>query len=417
MNATRFERVNQLVLAIFGPRFDVSDYHNKTRYHIKYPTYDKTYDPMDEKPCLIFYFENDLSDLYIVSLAKCGPIHDLRSGTMLLNMVDALVKLIPECKTITLQDASYVKRCSYDIDLASLTILLTGISWYNHLGYKQLSSYENDTAHNRRIINMRMNDAVKELLASSEFMDGPDYPKFVKHKQELDTRLNLVNADLTVSEYIKNVHDAIKPYPEHQCSEYKKRNAKLAAHVINAFEYLLQYSRGVFIKNVVHGKHIPPFIDPSTMSAFAFEPEDIFNCGECGRLLRGDDLPPWNAEPKGVKYYTTRDEGEHEELICHDCAARAAATKTATSAKSPKAVSPKAVSPKAVSPKAVSPKAVTSAKSPKAATSAKSPKAATSAKSPKAATSAKSPKTRSAPGGGAITRNPTRRTRRKNSRK
>jgi hypothetical protein len=392
---TSVQRVTQLVGAIFGHKFFVAGPYGtnrKIRYHIKY-------EKDDETSCLIIDVESNFSKLHIDSLAKCGPTHDLRSGTMLLNMVDALVKLIPECKTITLQDASYVKRCSYDIDLASLTILLTGISWYNHLGYKQ-PSYESEKAHNHRIINMHINDAVKELLASSEFMDGPDYPKFVKHKQKLDASLKLVNADLTVSEYIKIVYDKIKPYPEHQCIEYKNRNAKLAAHVINAFGDLLHYSRGVFIKNVVHGKHIPPFIDPSTMSAFAFEPEDIFNCGECGRLLRGDDLPPWNAEPKGVKYYTTRYEGEHEELICHDCAARAAATKTATSAKSPKAVSPKAVSPKAASPKAVSPKAV-------------SPKAV----SPKAATSAKSPKARSAPGGGAITRNPTRRTRRKNSRK
>ena len=381
MNATRFERVNQLVLAIFGPRFDVSDYHNKTRYHIKYPTYDKTYDPMDEKSCLIFYFENDLSDLYIVSLAKCGPIHDLRSGTMLLNMIDALAGLIPECKTITLQDESTVRRCSYVLDLAFLTIWLTGISWYNQLGYKQ-QSYEFDTNHNHKIRNMLIRDAVPILLASSEFMDGPYYPKFVKYKQKLDASLKLVNADLTVSEYIKIVYDDIKPYPEYKCLKPVKGNAKLAAYVINAFGHLLEYcrqSRNMLVKDVVHGKYIPPFINPSIMHMFSFEPEDIFNCGECGRVLRGDDLPPWNVEPKGVKYYETQYEGEHAELICHACATREAATK--------------------------------------AATSAKSPKAATSAKSPKASTSAKSPKARSVPGGGAIRRNPVRRTRRKNARK
>jgi hypothetical protein len=83
-------------------------------------------------------------------LAKCGPEEDLRSGTLLLNMVDALAGLIPECKTITLQDASTVSRCSYPINLADLTILLTGISWYNRLGYKQ-SSYESDKEYKEDI--------------------------------------------------------------------------------------------------------------------------------------------------------------------------------------------------------------------------------------------------------------------------
>ena len=127
------------------------------------------------------------------------------------------------------------------------------------------------------------------------------------------------------------------------------------AYVINAFGHLLRYDNDVLTKQVVHGKHIPPFIEPSTMSAFGFEPEDIFNCGECGRVLRGDDLPPWNAEPKGVKYYATRSEGEHAELICHDCAAEEASR--SQKAKSPRAA---ATSPRAA---ATSPRAAIKASS------------------------------------------------------
>ena len=324
---TSEQRVNQLVDAIFGSRFYVSQ-SDSLKYHIKYKRDDK-------KSCLIINFEPDLSYLYIVSLAKCGPKHDLRSGTMLLSMVDALARLIPECRTIYLEDESNVYRCSHDIDLASLTILLTGVSWYNRLGYKQ-GSYESDKEYNHGIRNMHIRDAETELLASSKIRH---YPKFVKYKQELDGMLELVNADLTLSEYIKILYDAIKLYPEKQCSEYKKRHAKLATYVINAFGHLLYYSSSVLMKDVVHGKHIPPFIDPLTMTAFEFEPEDIFNCGECGRVLSGDDLPPWNAEPKGVKYYTTRGEGEDEELICHDCAVREETARSPKASKSPKASS------------------------------------------------------------------------------
>jgi hypothetical protein len=323
------KRVNQLVRTIFGPKFRVS--HNETTYGIKY---DIKYN-LDVHSCLIFYIERGLSILHIDVLSKCGPEHDLRSGTLLLNMVDALAGSIPECKIITLRDESTVRRCDHPIGLAELSILLTGISWYNRFGYKQ-PSYESDNLYNHRIRTMRISDAVTELLASYT-----DHPKFVKYKQQLDAMLTqLVNADLTdltVTEYIKILYDNIKPYPEdkYKCIPDTKHNAKLVAYVINAFGHLLRYDNDVLIKQVVHGKYIPQFINPSTMTAFEFEPEDIFNCGECGRVLRGDDLPPWNAEPKGVKYYATRGEGEHEELVCHNCAAKEASR--SQKAKSPRA--------------------------------------------------------------------------------
>jgi len=371
------ERVNQLVHTIFGPKFRVSN--NETTYGIKY---DIKYN-LEVRSCLIFYIERGLSILHIDVLSKCGPKHDLRSGTLLLNMIDALAGSIPECKIITLRDESTVRRCSHRINLAELSILLTGISWYNRFGYKQ-PSYESDNLHNNRIRNMRISDAVTELLASP--YTEQYYPKFVKYKQQLDAMLTqFINADLTVTEYIKIMYDNIKPYPEDNCITRTNRNAKLVAYVINAFGQLLRYDNDVLTKQVMHGKYIPPFINPSTMSAFGFEPEDIFNCGECGRVLRGDDLPPWNAEPKGVKYYATRGEWEHAEMICHDCAAEEAS-------RSQKAKSPRAA---ATSPRAA-------ATSPRAA--AKSPRAA--AKSPRAAIKASS-----APGGGSRTRRkPMRRT-------
>ena len=253
---------------------------------------------------------------------------------------------------------------------------------------------------------MPISDAVTELLPSPVLKKY--YPKFEEYKQDLDTRLKIVNSpDLTVSKYIKILYDFIKSYPEYedQCVQRTERNARYVRYVINAFGILLTYNEhdAVLTKQVAHRKHIPPFITPSTMTAFSFEPEDIFNCGQCGRVLRGDDLPPWKAPPMGVKYYTTRGEGEHEELICHKCAAEEAA-------RSPKAMSPKAMSPKAASrsPKAAARSPKAAARSPKAAakspkTASRSPKAA--AKSPKAAArspkaAARSPKASSASGGG-----------------
>jgi hypothetical protein len=339
---------------------------------------------------LHLYFNDDLSDLHIAWLSKCGSPHDLRSGSLLLNMVDALARLIPECKTITLHDESSLRRCSYHIDLAELAILLTGMSWYNQFGYKQ-QFYERDETHNRRIINMPISDAEQLLSDSPKYID---YGKFVECKTQLDATFKLANSsDLTVAEYVKFLYEHIKPYPEDKCDKPIEHTAKLVTYVIKAFGSLLIYNEhsNALTKQVVHGKYVPPFINPSTMTAFGFEPEDVFNCGQCGMVLRGDDLPPWNASPRGVKYHMTRGEGEHEELICHKCATKAKSPK----AKSPKAMSPKAMSPKAMSPKAKSPKVAS--KSPKAMSpKAMSPKVAS--KSPKANSpkvASKSPKARS----------------------
>ena len=319
MSAERV-RVNQLVHTIFGPKFHIEMFvdalEDKTNicYKIKYPDKKKT-------SCLDFYFDDEFSHLYISWLSKCGSADDLRSGTLLLNMVDALAGLIPECKTITLEDASTVSRCSYKINLAELTILLTGISWYNRFGYKQ-QSYESDKEHNHRVINMPISDAVTKLLPSPVLKQF--YPKFEEYKQDLDTRLKIVNSpDLTVSKYIKILYDFIKSYPEDkdQCVQHIELNARYVRYVINAFGILLTYdelaTRGRF--NSILTKQV------------------VHRCGECDRVLRGDDLPPWKAEPKGAKYYTTRGEGEHEELICHKCA-------TEEASRSQKAMSPRAMS-------------------------------------------------------------------------
>lgn len=309
MSAERFERVNQLVHTIFGPTFHVvASEHNK-RYHINHHQADKDL-------CLNFYFDDELFRLHIAWLSKCGSADDLRSGKLLLNMVDALAGSIPECKTITLHDESTVFRCYHPINLAELAILLTGMSWYNRFGYKQ-QSYESDKKHNRGIINMSISDA-EELLSDSH------YGKFVEYKAQLDaTTFKLANSsDLTVAEYVKFLYERIKPYPEGKCDKPIEHTAELATYVIKAFGSLLTYNdHGTALtKQVVHGEYVPPFINPSTMTAFEFEPETVFICGQCGMVLRGDDLPPWNAPPRGVKYYTTRGEGEHEELICHKCA-------------------------------------------------------------------------------------------------
>lgn len=310
MNVERFERVNQLVHTIFSPRFDVSAYRHNRGYRIKCEL-------KDSDSCLHIVFDDDLSNLYIAWLSKCD---DVRSGSLLLNMVDTLVGLIPECKTIKLHDESTLRRCSYYIDLAKLTILLTGLSWYNQFGYKQ-EFYERDETHNRRIINMSINDA--EQLLSDDTPAYIDYGKFAGYKAELDAIIKIKDSSrLTVTEYVKIIYEHIKPYHEQSCDEPIERIAELVTYVIKSFGSLLIYNEhsNPLTKQVVHRKYIPPFINPSTMTAFEFEPEDVFNCGQCGMVLRGDDLPPWKAPPRGVKYYTTRGEGEHEELICHKCA-------------------------------------------------------------------------------------------------
>jgi hypothetical protein len=217
--------VRRLVHSTFPSPFHVRESGDDLGFAIRYTK--------DETPCLYFTFDDNLSNLTIHQLNKCGPAHDLRSGTFLLQKVDELVREIPECKTIELDDASTIYRCGWGINLARLEILKTGESWYNQRGYKQ-RAYEKETEENRKIITMSHEDAARLLL------EQPD-TRFADYKRKVDEKFPELKG-LPLNEYIQKLYQHIKSYPEeNRCSDEQNQYTEMVTFIIKAFFRLIKY--------------------------------------------------------------------------------------------------------------------------------------------------------------------------------
>ena len=171
-------------------------------------------------------------------------------------------------------------KCSYDFKLATITILFTGISWYNERGYLQ-ASYMDDTEYNRKIINMTVKDALTKLLTPPE--NRGHFSDLMQHKKELEKLLHLDSKNtmaLRLSDYIRILYAALIPYSEdrNECNTHTRHQSQLSAYIINAFGRLLQYNDIRLVKRV----NIPPFIAPDTMTASNFEGGNDHNRGEGG---------------------------------------------------------------------------------------------------------------------------------------
>lgn len=225
--ATRHADIRRLVHSAFPSPFHVRESGDDLVFAIRY-------NPKDETPCLEFTFDHELSNLNIDQLNKCGPAHDLRSGTFLLQKVDELVREIPECKNIYLYDASRIYRCGWGIDLARLEILKTGESWYNQRGYKQ-RSYEKDTEENVKIITMSHENVASLLL------ETPD-ARFADYKGKVDAKFPEFK-ELPLNEYIQKLYHHIKSYPEEsKCSVSQNQDTEMVTFIVKAFSHLIKYN-------------------------------------------------------------------------------------------------------------------------------------------------------------------------------
>ena len=227
--ATRHADIRRLVHSTFPSPFHVRESDDLV-FAIRY-------NPKDETPCLYFTFDDDLSNLTIHQLNKCGPAHDLRNGTLLLQKVDELVREIPECKTIELDDASYVYRCGWGINLARLEILKTGESWYNHRGYKQ-RAYEKETEENIKTITMSHENAASLLLENPVVSET----RFIEFKSKLDAKFPELKG-LQLNEYIQKLYQLIKSYPEeNKCSVSQNQDTEMVTFIVKAFGHLIKYN-------------------------------------------------------------------------------------------------------------------------------------------------------------------------------
>ena len=226
-------KVTEAVQTVFGEKFHI-DPIGSCVVEIKFKSDDTV-------PCLTLLFLG--SRIHISKLNKCRTDDDFRSGSELLRMVDILATHIPECKSITLKDASYIKRCGVTINLAKLKILETGASWYNHFGFKQ-PSYELDKSWNARWIDLHHESAAIMLLDPDR---SPDFvkknPNFATSKKWIDEKFPELRS-IPLNQYIKRLFELIKGYPENEdnCDDSHNEYMGPIIDVIVGFQYYVKYN-------------------------------------------------------------------------------------------------------------------------------------------------------------------------------
>ena len=215
-----------MVTELFGSEFEVEQ--NGMSYKVSH----------GENICLYFKFSDDLSSLYIYTLATCGDAASGRNGKSLMELMDRLAASIPNFKFIKLQDGSSLFFCDNRIDLASLKILTSdnAESWYGSLGYKGPTDVTNKN-HNRRIVNM----TVDEALSDRTIIDQTKYNNFKAQNKEFFP--NLDTNKLTVKKYVNEIFNYISKLKVSQtdCNDDELKKSTFVSSAINTLGKLLKY--------------------------------------------------------------------------------------------------------------------------------------------------------------------------------
>jgi hypothetical protein len=155
-----------------------------------------------QKNCIIFTIEKDLIE--VDSLSKC----DSGSGTELLYKVEQFAREIGIFK-ITLLDASTITTpCANRVSLQMLSILTTGKSWYNKLGYI-CENQDNIDTHNSLIIQMKFSDLIDKIHSNIENKYQNELIKFETLIDNL-IRQTDINFESTVQEVFIKIKDMLQ---------------------------------------------------------------------------------------------------------------------------------------------------------------------------------------------------------------
>jgi hypothetical protein len=113
--------------------------------------------------CVDVIIKYNDNELFVDQLTKCGK----SSGADLLKRVELFAQSLPSTITkITLNDASRISLCSNYLicSLTNLSILTTGESWYNKLGYRSEYNYAKEKEHNEQSIMQSVENAFKQIF-------------------------------------------------------------------------------------------------------------------------------------------------------------------------------------------------------------------------------------------------------------
>jgi hypothetical protein len=172
------------------------------------------------KQCVSFTINDD--HIYVNLLTKCNN----ESSALQLKLIEQFANEMESINYIKLEDASHIIICGQSIDLAIFKILLSGVSWYNSLGYVS-ENYELEKIKNRdlknmpvlKIITLSRNKEIEEFNANNTLEKLQEKLKNVEEKlKSAATKIHLnqkkkfedkiSNHDF----YIKTEIDSIESY-------------------------------------------------------------------------------------------------------------------------------------------------------------------------------------------------------------
>lgn len=153
-----------------------------------------------QRSCVDFTIKEDL--IYVDWLTNCSS----GSGTTLLHKVEQIAIEMGILK-IELMDASQITTpCNKGVSLQVLSILTTGKSWYNKLGYVCEQQSEIDS-YNNSVIQMKFSDFIDILHNIIEKNFENDLLRFQTLINEL---FSIIDFESTVQEVFIKIKDMIK---------------------------------------------------------------------------------------------------------------------------------------------------------------------------------------------------------------
>jgi len=217
-------------------------------YHLPYSS--------ENDSCVVFSINPEF--INVIAIQKCGHLR----GTEIIELIENISKKL-NISRITLLDASNIEirnRCSFD--LAIISILSSGMSWYNKLGYIS-DEHELEISFNRHLINFRLYDfleyaknkkidSLTESLRNKEnnFMSNRRLTPVSLHKLK-KIIMNKYNSNIhvnklqfvknSISEYIRNEIDKINTEFEDKISLLSEINhTKTIKQFVNEFKIKLK---------------------------------------------------------------------------------------------------------------------------------------------------------------------------------
>jgi hypothetical protein len=174
----------------------------------------------ESKLCVSFTINDD--HIYVNLLTKCNN----ESSALQLKLIEQFANEMESINYIKLADASTIIICGQPIDLAIFKILLSGVSWYNSLGYVS-ENYELEKIKNRdlknipvlKIITLSRNKEIEEFNANNTLEKLQEKLKNVEKKLKsaatkihLNQKKNFEDKIFNHDFYIKTEIDIIESY-------------------------------------------------------------------------------------------------------------------------------------------------------------------------------------------------------------